>query len=116
ESLRFKLEKAYPRLTKVAPDKPVIISEFGVDLHNRHVDVGRWVHDALEDIFSNRWPAVIGFCWWNEGWQNDDIKKHDTDMIVLHDVDLTKVFREQFAEHREKIQEAAILTATDAHR
>jgi len=37
-------------------------------------------------------PGVIGFCWWNEGWQNDDHKKHDTDMIILHDVDLTRVF------------------------
>ena len=49
------------------------------------------------------------FCWWNEGWQNDDRKKHDTDMIVLHDVDLTKVFRDEFARHRETIQETPLI-------
>jgi len=31
-SLRFKLRKAYPRLTKIAPGKPIIIAEFGCDL------------------------------------------------------------------------------------
>ena len=109
ESLAFKMHDAYPRLTKIAPGKPIIIAELGCDLHNRHVDAANWAKAALENLFSNRWPAVIGFCWWNEGWQNDDRKKHDTDMIILHDVDLTRVFRDQFAQHGDKIQETPIL-------
>jgi hypothetical protein len=108
ESFEFKMREAYPRLTKIAPNKPVIIAEFGCDLHNRHVSVARWAREALEDLFSNRWPAIIGFCWWNEGWQNDDHKKHDTDMIILHNVDLIRVFRDEFAKHTEKIQETPI--------
>jgi hypothetical protein len=108
ESLRFKLRNAYPRLTGIAPNKPVILAEFGCDLHNPHVDVVEWTRAALEDLFSNRWPAIIGFCWWNEGWQNDDRKKHDTDMIILHDVDLTRVFRDEFAAHAGKIQENVV--------
>ncbi len=116
ESFRFKVDEAYPRLTKVAPGKPVIVAEFGCDLHNRHVNIVNWTRAALEDVFSNHWPAIVGFCWWNEGWQNDDHKKHDTDMIVLHDAGLTKVFREEFAQHSDKIQQAPIVTATDAHR
>ena len=114
ESFASKMREAYPRLTKLAPGKPIIIAEFGCDLHNRHVDVVRWTRNALDDLLSNRWPAIVGFCWWNEGWQNDDYKQHDTDMIVLHDVDLTRVFREEFAKHHEKIQESVI--ATDEHR
>jgi hypothetical protein len=114
ESLAFKIDHAYSRLTNLAPNKPVIIAEFGCDLHNPHVDPRKWAENALEDIFLNRWPAIIGFCWWNEGWQNDDYKKHDTDMIVLHDAELTRVFREEFAKHRAKIQEAVV--ATDGHR
>ncbi|PYK04188.1 MAG: hypothetical protein DME66_10580 [Verrucomicrobia bacterium] len=110
ESFAFKMREAYPRLTKIAPGKPIIIAEFGCDLHNRHVDAVRWAKAALEDLFSNRWPAIIGFCWWNEGWQNDDRKKHDTDMIVLHNVDLTGVFRDEFARHDDKIQESAIIS------
>ena len=34
ESLRFKMAEAYPRLTKLAPGKPIVIAEFGCDLHN----------------------------------------------------------------------------------
>jgi Glycosyl hydrolase family 26 len=110
ESFAFKMREAYPRLTKVAPGKPIIIAEFGCDLHNRHVDVVRWARSALDDLLSNRWPAIIGFCWWNEGWQNDNRKKHDTDMIILHDVDLTRVFRDEFAQHAAKIQETPIIS------
>jgi len=75
------------------------------------VDVVRWTRTALEDLFSNRWPAIAGFCWWNEGWQNDDHKRHDTDMIILHDVDLTRVFRDEFAQHTDKIQEAPVTSS-----
>ena len=109
ESFRFKIDKAYSRLTKIAPGTPVIVAEFGCDLHNHHVDVVNWTQSALKDLFSNRWPAIVGFCWWNEGWQNDNNKKHDTDMIVLHNADLTRVFREQFAQQRDKIQEAPLI-------
>ena len=116
ETFRFKIDEAYPRLTKLALGKPVIVAEFGSDLHNQRVDVVRWSRNALEDLFSNRWPAIVGFCWWNEGWQNDDHKEHDTDMIVLHNANLTRVFRDEFAQHRDKIQETAVTTATDAHK
>ncbi|MBV9619186.1 MAG: beta-mannanase, partial [Verrucomicrobia bacterium] len=53
ETFRFKIDEAYPRLTKVAPGKPVIVAEFGCDLHNRHVGVVKWARSALEDLFSN---------------------------------------------------------------
>jgi hypothetical protein len=69
----------------------------------------KWTRNALEDLLSNRWPAIVGFCWWNEGWQNDNNKKHDTDMIVLHDTDLTRVFREELAQHPDKIQTAPLI-------
>ncbi|HEX8897434.1 MAG TPA: hypothetical protein VF751_01955, partial [Chthoniobacterales bacterium] len=71
---------------------------------------------ALEDLFSSRWPAVIGFCWWNESWENDDVRKHNTDMNILHDAGLTKTFRETLARHADKIQQAPIIGATDEHR
>lgn len=116
ESFAFKMREAYPRLIKLAPGKPMIIAEFGCDLHNRHVEVVKWARAALDDLFLNRWPAIVGFCWWNEGWQNDNRKKHDTDMIVLHNAELTRVFRDEFAQHPDKIQSTPVLTATDAHR
>jgi hypothetical protein len=110
ESFGFKMNEAYPRLTRLAPRKPVIIAEFGCDLHNPRVNAARWTSSALEQLFSGQWPAVIGFCWWNEGWQNDDHKKHDSDLIILHDTDLTRVFHDEFARHAAKIQETPIVT------
>ena len=38
ESLRFKMQTAYPRLTKLAPGKPIVIAEFGCELNHRKVD------------------------------------------------------------------------------
>ena len=95
ESFRFKMKTAYPRLTKIAPGKPIVIAEFGCDVHHRKVDASEWARDALEDLFSGRWPAVVGFCWWNESWENDDTRKHNTELNILHDAGLTKIFREQ---------------------
>ncbi len=104
ESFRFKMRDAYPRLTKLAPGKPIVIAEFGCDIHHRKVDAGVWAREALEDLFSGRWPAVVGFCWWNESWANDDVRAHNTDMVILHDAGLTKVFREELAKHADKLQ------------
>jgi hypothetical protein len=112
ESFRFKLRNAYPRLTRLAPGKPIIIAEFGCDLHNPRVNAATWAKSTLDDLFFGRWPAIIGFCWWNEGWQNDDHKKHDTDMIVLHDRELTRVFRDEFARRSDRIQSTAVLSKT----
>ncbi|HSP44568.1 MAG TPA: glycosyl hydrolase [Chthoniobacterales bacterium] len=110
ESFRFKMRNAYPRLTGLAPGKPIVIAEFGCDIHHRKVGASAWARDALEDLFSGRWPAVIGFCWWNESWENDDVRKHNTDMNILHDPGLTKVFREELAKHADKLEPAPILS------
>lgn len=111
ESLRFKMREAYPRLVKLAPPgKPIILAEFGCTLNHRSVDASEWAKSALDDLFSNRWPAIVGFCWWNETWENDDTKAHDTDMNVLHDTGLTRVFRQTLAQHASAVQESAILS------
>ena len=109
ESLHFKLDESYQRLTKLAQDKPILIAEFGCDIHNRYLNCASWAKAALEELFSEKGPRIIGFCWWNEAWQNDDVKKHDSDLIVTHDVDLTKVFRDELAAHRDKIQQSPVI-------
>lgn len=110
ESLRFKLHTAYSRLTKLAPTKPIVIAEFACDIHHHKIDASQWAKNALTDILSGRWPAIIGFCWWNEWWENDNRKEHNTDTIVLHDARLRKVFQEELAKHGEALQETAIFS------
>jgi hypothetical protein len=109
ESFAFKMRTAYPRLTKVASGKPVVLAEFGCALHHRKVDAAEWAGTALEDLFSNRWPAVIGFCWWNESWENDDVRSHNTEMNILHDPKMTAVFRDELAKHGAKLQSAPVI-------
>ncbi|MFL6589930.1 MAG: glycoside hydrolase family 26 protein [Chthoniobacterales bacterium] len=109
ESFRFKMTTAYPRLTKLAPGKPIIIAEFGCDINHRKVDAAEWARNALEDLFSGRWPAVIGFCWWNESWENDDVRSHNTDMNILHDAALKNVFRDTLGGHPDKLQSTPII-------
>lgn len=104
ESFSYKLKQAYPRLSSLASGKPMIIAEFGCDLHNPRCNAAQWARGALEEIFSGRWPALVGFCWWNEGWQNDDTKKHDSDLIIWHDADLAHVFQEALARHLPQLQ------------
>ena len=105
ESFREEIDQVYPRLTKLAPGKPIIVAEFGCDIHHRKVAASAWARDALRDLFAGRWPAIIGFCWWNESWENDDVTAHDSDLIILHDPALTAVFRTELAKHGAQIQE-----------
>lgn len=114
ESFAFKLREAYPRLTRLAPGKPMIVAEFGCDLHNHRVKAAPWADQALQELFSQRWSAIVGFCWWNEGWQNDDHQKHDSDLIILHDHELTHVFQSELALHADKLQETPIIVGSDS--
>ena len=102
---RHEIDQVYPRLTKLAPGKQILIAEFGCDLHHRAVSAASWARAALEDLFSGRWPAIIGFCWWNESWENDDVAAHNSDLFIQHDSALTNVFREELKEHRAQLQE-----------
>ena len=92
-SFRDSLDAAYPRLVAMAPSKPLIVAELGVTSRNPLCDQAEWAAAALGDLTSLRWPAVIGFSWWNEQWQNDNKPAHDTDMRVQDNPDLAAVFQ-----------------------
>ncbi|MEP7250620.1 MAG: glycosyl hydrolase [Spartobacteria bacterium] len=109
ESFRQEIDAAYPRLTKLAPGKPIIVAEFGCDIQHRKVVAAEWASAALRDLFSGRWPAIIGFCWWNESWENDDHPAHNSDLNILHDRALTAVFRDELAKQSAQIQESPVL-------
>jgi hypothetical protein len=93
---RDDMDAIYPRLVALAEDgaKPIALLEFGVAKGNPRVDQAAWARAALRDIVGGRWPAFIGFSWWNERWQNDDTPAHDTTMRVQDNPKLAAVFRE----------------------
>lgn len=105
ESLREEIDHVYPRLTRLAPGKPIIVAEFGCDIHHRKVKAAQWARAALQDLLSGRWPAIIGFSWWNETWENDENPAHNSDLNVLHDPALIATFREELEKYHDRIQE-----------
>ena len=109
EDFRYEIDQVYPRLTKLAPNKPIIVAEFGCDIHHPKVAASAWAHAALRDLFSGRWPAIMGFCWWNESWENDDVAANNSDLFILHDRALSAVFRNDLQKHRDRIQETPLV-------
>lgn len=109
ESFRAEIDQACARLTKIAPGKPIIVAEFGSDIHARKTPAAEWAAAALDDLFARRWPAIIGFCWWNETWENDDIAAHNSDLNILHDPALTEVFRAALQKHQAQIMHSAVI-------
>ena len=88
---RDKLDAAYPRLAALAPDKPIIVAEFGV-ARSPYGEQAAWAERALTDLLAQRWPRIVGFSWWNEAWQNDDDRAHDTTMRLEDNPALAAAF------------------------
>ncbi|MDQ7779823.1 MAG: glycosyl hydrolase, partial [Planctomycetota bacterium] len=92
-TFREMMDKAYPRLAALSPDKPVIVAEFGCTSGHKTCKQAEWAEKALSDLTERRWPRVIGFCWWNEMWENDENPKHNTNMRVQDSRELAGAFR-----------------------
>ncbi len=99
EEFRVGMDAVYSRLESLAGTKPVIIAEFGLTNNNPLVDQSEWAQNALMDLTSSRWLRVIGFSWWNEGWQNDDDPAHDTNMRLQNNPKLASVFQKMVGEN-----------------
>jgi hypothetical protein len=93
------MDEVHARILKLAPQKPIIIAEFGTAKNNPNLDQVQWAREALVAITSLQYSNVIGFSWWNERWQNDADPAHDTTMRVQDNAELARVFQELVAEN-----------------
>ncbi len=109
ESFREQFDPEYDRLVELAPDKPIVVAEMGTTANNVEIAPELWVEPALTDLFGERWPAVIGFAWWNEAWQNDDNSAHDTTMRVQVIPELADIFRTQLDRNADRLQESPVV-------
>ncbi|MGB9639514.1 MAG: endo alpha-1,4 polygalactosaminidase, partial [Anaerolineales bacterium] len=91
---RAKFDAVYPRIIALAPQKPLIVAEFGAPKNNPLGDQAEWARSALIDLTAMRWNNLIGFSWWNERWQNDDNPDHDTSMRLQDNPQLEEVFQQ----------------------
>ena len=110
ETFREMVDPWYQRAVALAPGKPLYVAEFG-STHTSEASendpafrADNWARAALDDILGGRWPALIGFSWWNEAWQNDNKPEHDTNMRIQDWKPLQKVFRKALRENRKKLQ------------
>lgn len=94
EIFSLRLDAVYPQITEFAPDKPIIIAEFGTAKNNPVLDQTQWTKDAFSSLDTERYPNLIGFSWWNEWWQNDRHAENDTTMRVEDSPELEELFRE----------------------
>ncbi len=88
------MDDVYQRLTALAPNKPIVVAEFGCTANHPVIQPAEWSRAALENLLADRWPKVIGFSWWNEHWQNDDDPAHDSSMRLQDNPLLADTFRE----------------------
>ncbi|MEI6491192.1 MAG: glycosyl hydrolase [Verrucomicrobiota bacterium] len=103
-AFRDKFDPVYPRIVKIAPEKPIVVAEFGCTAGYPRVLAGDWAKAALGDILSGRWPNVCGFSWWNERWENDDNPAHNTTMRVQDTPALGNAFREALKKNEGKFE------------
>lgn len=95
-TFRALVDRAYARLHRLAPRKPVAVLEFG-SARNGRVDPAAYARGALTDLLGRRWPQVVGFAWWNEGWPNDDNPQHNTTMRLQEQPKVAAIFRSRVA-------------------
>lgn len=91
------MDGVYQRLRALAPTKPVIVCEFGATSGNPLGDQSAWAEAAIDALVDGRWPAVIGFAWWNGRWKNDTKPQNNTDMRVQDNQQLGESFRRALA-------------------
>ncbi len=89
-TFRQQMDWVYGRL-RILTRKPVLVCEFG---NIRDPIQAGWARAALADLVARRWPAVIGFSWWNAAFFNDDVTGGESDMRVQDSPELAAVFRE----------------------
>ena len=93
-AFRDVMDEAYRRLEAVSTQRPILLAEFGVTSGHPGGKQEEWARAALADLVAGRWPRLAGFSWWNETWQNDDDRSHDTHMRLQDNPELARVFKE----------------------
>ncbi|MDX2007669.1 MAG: glycosyl hydrolase [Meiothermus sp.] len=94
----YSLDFVMPRLSKIAPYKPVIVAEFGAPKGNPIGTPEVWADWALSQMIAGRWPSLKGFSWWNEAWSSELVPGEpltNVEMRVQQTPQLAQAFRQR---------------------
>lgn len=59
------LTYGYTELIAVSPDKPIMISEFGI---TERSEKAHWISTALTSLINNAYPNIQAISYWHENW------------------------------------------------
>ncbi len=65
------LDYPYEEICALDPQKPIMITEFGVGEFPKSGDKSRWIREMFSGI-QNRCPRIRAAIYWHERWQNAD--------------------------------------------
>ena len=63
------MDAPYEEICKLTPNKPVMVSEWGVGEFPAKGDKGEWITDGFEEM-AKQFPRLHAAIYWDERWQN----------------------------------------------
>lgn len=106
---RDMMDPAVMRVEAMAPGKPIVALEFGCTAGSKAAKPEAWAAAALDDLLARRWRSIVGFSWWNERWENDDVRAHDTTMRVQDIPELAAAFKKRLGAAKDRLQDRPVL-------
>ena len=76
-AFRRLLDRVYPRLCALSPDKPLAVLEWGVAQRPARGTKAGWIREALRALRGGRWPRIKAASYWHEDWPEADVSVTD---------------------------------------
>ena len=87
------MDKAYPSITEISPDKPLAVFEFGVAEYPQLGNKTEWIKNALESLEDGRYPRIKAISYWDEIWIDDSSGKV-IDLRINSSIKSSEIYRE----------------------
>lgn len=65
------MDYPYREIGALAPDKPILLAEWGIGEFPQAGDKGAWIRDAMRQM-STKYPRLKAAVFWHERWENED--------------------------------------------
>ena len=92
-SFTYMMDKAYPAITEISPDKPLAVFEFGVAEYPQLGNKTEWIKNTLESLEDGRYPRIKAISYWDEIWMDDSSGKV-IDLRINSSIKSSEIYRE----------------------
>jgi hypothetical protein len=70
-SLSVLLDRVYPTLAALSPNKPLAILEWGIGEDPERRDKPEWIRSGFAALASDNYPRIRALAWWNKSFRPD---------------------------------------------